>query len=130
MSSHKRVGDNSVLEFLTEQLMEYKIQSPAIIQGRKLSNQLRAVLLIFNADADLRKAVSPFINFETQSIHWAGITKLPLSSGHRNALAWAYGVWTDEILPKSKLLDGALNLGPSFKIAILEALCLRWGLRG
>ena len=91
---------------------------------------MRAVLMIFNADPYLIEAVSPFINFESETIFWDRINKIPFGSGHKAAVAWAYGVWTDEPKARTNCFDGALNMSPHLKVAVLEALCLRWGLRG
>jgi len=121
----------SVLDFISEKLMEAQteIQNSAQAPVRKLSQQMRAVLLIFNADPYLMSTVGPFINLETESIYWDKILKLPFGSGHKGAVRWAYGVWTDE-MPKGNCFDGALSMSPFLQVAVLEALCLRWGLRG
>jgi hypothetical protein len=62
----------------------------ANISQNKASQQMRALLLIFQADAYLTEAVMPYGN----------------------------------------CFDGALNMSPQLQVAVLEALCLRWGLRG
>jgi len=123
--------DQSVLDFLTENIMQTQTENQAATfsSPRKLSQQMRAVLLIFNADPYLMEAVTPYINFETDSIYWDKILKMPFGSGHKGAIRWAYGVWTDE-MPKGNCFDGALNMSPFLQVAVLEALCLRWGLRG
>ncbi len=109
--------------------MKSKVQNQESDSQRKFSNQLQSVLLIFNADPYLMTAVSPYINIETESINWPAIQKLPLGAGHRSAVAWAYGLWRDEPLAKTNCFDGALNMTSFMKVAVLEALCLRWGLR-
>lgn len=121
----------AVLDFISEKLMEAQteIQNSAQAPVRKFSQQMEAVLLIFNADPYLMSAVGPFINLETESIYWDKILKLPFGSGHKGAVRWAYGVWTDE-MPKGNCFDGALSMSPFLQVAVLEALCLRWGLRG
>lgn len=96
---------------------------------RKLSTQMRAVLLIFAADARLKEAVSPFINLDTETIHWDQIQKIPFGSGHRAAAAWAYGVWTDEPRPRTNCFDAALCMDSRLQVAVLEALAMRWGLK-
>ena len=118
--------DLCVLDYIMEKMMEMPTVQKTSEQ--KYSQQMQAVLLILNADQNLMNAVSPFINFKTETIYWAKILALPLGSGHRGAIRWAYGVWTDE-MPKGNCFDGALNMSPFLKIAVLEALCLRWGLR-
>jgi hypothetical protein len=94
----------------------------------KMSQQMQAVMMIFNADEFLMESVSPFINLETETISWEKILKLPFGSGHKGAVRWAYGVWTDE-MPKGNCFDGALSMSPFLKVGVLEGLCLRWGLR-
>ena len=123
--------DQSVLDFLTENIMQTQTenQSATFAFPRKLSQQMRAVLLIFNADPYLMEAVAPYINLETESIYWDKIHKMPFGPGHKGAVRWAYGVWTDE-MPKGNCFEGALEMSPFLQVAVLEALCLRWGLRG
>lgn len=129
MSQHQFATDQSVLAFLSEKRMQMQSSAPMIQTERKFSQQMRAVLLILNADPFLMEAVTPFINFETETIHWEKIQKLSLCSGHKSAVRWAYGIWTDE-MPKGNCFSGALNMSPFLQVAVLEALCLRWGLRG
>ena len=129
MNQHQFAKGQSVLAFLSEKRMQTQTSAPVIQTERKLSQQMRAVLLVLNADPYLMEAVSPFINFETESIYWEKIQKLPLCSGHKSAVRWAYGIWTDE-MPKGNCFGGALNMSAFLQVAILEALCLRWGLRG
>lgn len=131
MNSNLSSTGRSVLDFLSEKTMQAQssacqTQSAPV---RKLSMQMQAVLLVFNADAYLMRAVAPFINIETETIYWDKILKLPLGSGHKGAIRWAYGIWTDE-MPKGNCFDGALCMSPALQVDVLEALCLRWGLRG
>jgi hypothetical protein len=131
MKPPKIRDDQTVLNFLSEMKMKtYNSQSSDLkSKPRELSQQTLAVMMIFNADEFLLNAVSPFINVETETIYWEKILKLPLGSGHKGALRWAYGIWTDE-MPKGNCFDGALSMSPFLKVGVLEALCLRWGLRG
>ena len=138
MSTIHASTDASILTFITENNMKMKAQAqtktseqkPTVqMPTRKISQQMRAVLLIFNADPYLMYAVSPFINMETETIYWDKIQKLPFGSGHKGAIRWAYGVWTDQ-MPKGNCFDGALSMSPHLQFAVLESLCLRWGLRG
>lgn len=129
MNKHQFATGQSVLAFLSEKRMQMQTSAPVIQTEQKFSQQMRAVLLVLNADPYLMEAVAPFINFETESIYWDKIQKLPLCSGHKNAVRWAYSVWTDE-MPKGNCFGGALNMSPFLQVAVLEALCLRWGLRG
>ena len=96
----------------------------------KASQQMRATLLIFNADPFLMAAVAPYITIETETIQWNKIFKLPLGSGHKAAILWAYGVWTDDQPERGECFEGALSMDSALKVAVLEALCMRWGLRG
>lgn len=96
---------------------------------RKLSTQMRAVLLIFGADDHLMKAVSPFINLDTETIHWDQIFKIPFGAGHCAAVTWAYGVWTDGPRTRTNCFDAALSMTPNLQVAVLQALALRWGIQ-
>lgn len=132
MTNNFKPEGHAVLKFISENFMQTQNQSPTTEKAnssRKFSMQMRAVLIIFNADPYLMEAVTPFINFETESIYFDKIMRLPFGSGHKAAVQWAYGCWVDE-QPKGNCFDGALNMNPQLKIAVLEALCLRWGLRG
>ncbi len=123
--------DQSILGFISEKFMQTQTNACQTENppARKLSMQMRAVLLIFNADPYLMNAVAPFINLETESIYFDKILRLPFGSGHKAAARWAYGIWTDE-MPKGNCFDSALCMSPHLQVAVLEALCLRWGLRG
>ncbi len=97
---------------------------------RKYSQQMRAVLHVLKADPNLYERVSPFINFDTETIYWNEIFRQGFSSGHRGAVTWCYGIWVDEPRPRSNCFDAALSMDPRFQVAVLEALAMRWGLRG
>ena len=131
MYTTQSASGQSVLDFIAEKNMQTQTQTESIANrlNRKLSMQMRAVLLIFNADPYLMEAVSPYVNLETETIFWDKIQKLPFGSGHKNAIRWAFGIWTDE-MPNGNCFEGALGMSSFLQIAVLEALCLRWGLRG
>ena len=95
---------------------------------RKVSTQMRAVLMIFGADPYLMSMVGGHINLETETIHWDPILKFPWGSGHRAAVIYAYGVWTDEVRSRSNPFDAALSMNPALQMAALRALAIRWGL--
>ncbi len=95
---------------------------------KKYSVQMRAVLMVLEADHYLMNSVRPFINFDTETIHWNQILKIPFGSGHRAAITWLYGIWTDEERPGSNCFDAALSMSPNLQFAVLKALALRWGL--
>ncbi len=99
-----------------------------LVCERKHSVQMRAVLLILNADPHLMNSVWPFLNLETETILWDEIFKIPFGSGHRGAISWAFSAWTDELRPRANCFDGALSMTPNLKAAVLQALALRWGL--
>jgi hypothetical protein len=96
--------------------------------GRKHSTQMRAVLHVLKTDSDLYGRVSPFINFDTETIYWHEIFRQGFGSGHRAAVTWCYGIWTDEPRPRSNCFDSALSMDSRFQVAVLEALAMRWGL--
>jgi hypothetical protein len=98
------------------------------IPQRKLSTQMRAVLMIMEADSYLKKAVLPFVDVNRESINWEPIFKMSFGSGHKAAVTWAYAIWTDEVRAKSNPFDGALSLSPALQKAVLQALALRWGM--
>ncbi len=95
----------------------------------KPSQQMRAILTIFNADPNLMALVNPFIDLRNETISWDPIYKLGLCSGHRGAVGFAYSLWTDEIRARSTMFDNALGMNPVLQAAILEAICIRWGLK-
>lgn len=95
---------------------------------QKRSVQMRALLLILEADSNLLKSVETFINFDTETIYWQQILKIPFGSGHRAAITWAYGIWTDEVRPNSNCFDAAHSMTPNLQAGVLKALALRWGL--
>lgn len=94
----------------------------------KLSCQMRAVLLIVEADPYFKNAVLPFIDLERESIGWNRIFKIPFGSGHKAAAHWMFSVWTDEVGPKANPFDAALSMSVDLQMACLKALALRWGI--
>jgi len=99
-----------------------------LASNQKLSQQMCAVLILLSADASLMKSVESFINLNTETINWDEIFKIPFGSGHRAAISWAYGVWTDEMRPSANLFDGSLSMSQALQVATLQALAKRWGL--
>jgi hypothetical protein len=95
---------------------------------KKPSQQMRALLCLFSADPFLLDRVKPFIDLERESIHWDQIFKINFGSGHRAAVTWAYGIWTDEQRPRVNIFDAALSMDSRLQTAALQALALRWGL--
>jgi hypothetical protein len=97
-------------------------------QVKKLSTQIRAVLMIFTSSPALYEVVRPSIDLTTESIDWETIFKVTSSSCFRACAQWAYAIWTDRLPAKSNPFDGALKLEPEIQKCILRALSLRWGL--
>jgi hypothetical protein len=89
---------------------------------------MRAVLHVLKADPRLYERVSPFIDFERETIIWNEIARLGFGSGHRAAITWCYGIWVDEPKPRSNCFDAALSMDQNLQGAVLEALAMRWGL--
>ncbi len=71
---------------------------------RKPSTQMRAVLMVLEADPYLRQAIAPFIDLNLETIYWDQISKMSLCSGQRTVVGWLYGIWTDEPRPRSNVL--------------------------
>ena len=101
---------------------------PSVAPERKLSAQLRAVLLIVQADPHLEQLVMPHISLETESINWEKIYSIEFCPGHKAAITWCFNLWTDRYRPRVNSFDAALSLESHFKQAVLHALGLRWGL--
>jgi hypothetical protein len=97
------------------------------IPQRKQSTQMRAVLMVLDADPYLKSAALPFVDVTRESINWEPIFKTASGSGHRAAVTWAYALWTDEVRAKTNPFDGALSLSPALQKAVLQTLAIRWG---
>ena len=96
---------------------------------REPSQQMRAVLHVLKADAHLYERVLPFIDLRNETIYWEPLLKVSFGSGHRAAITWIYGIWTDEMRPKANCFDAALSMDPTLQVAVLEALAMRWDLK-
>lgn len=94
----------------------------------KLSTQMRAVLMIFNADPYLSECVQPYVDTERDSICWDPLFKMGFGSGHKAAVILAFSIWTDEVRENCNPFDAALSLSPGLQMASIKALALRWGL--
>lgn len=68
MNQHQSAKGQSVLAFLSEKRMQMQTSAPVIQTERKFSQQMRAVLLVLNADPFLMEAVAPFINKEEAKV--------------------------------------------------------------
>lgn len=71
---------------------------------RRLSIQMRAVLMVLEADPYLKDALSQHIDLNLETIRWDRIFQLGLSSGQSTVVGWIYGLWTDEPRPRANLL--------------------------
>jgi hypothetical protein len=100
----------------------------SVTPEKKLSAQLRAVLLIVQADPELERLVMPHISLETESINWEKIYSATFCTGHKAAITWCFNLWTDRYRPRVNSFDAALGLDSRFKTAVLQAIRLRWGL--
>ncbi len=97
---------------------------------RRASVQMLAVLTVFSSDAHLMTQVRPFIDLDLESISWEEIFKIPFGSDYQGAVGFAYGIWTDRVLEGSNPFHAALSLNPRIQQGLLQALALRWGLKG
>ena len=96
---------------------------------RTPSQQMRAVLHVLKADTHLYQRILPFIDLRNETIQWDSILKMSFGSGHRGAITWLYGIWTDDVRPRSNYFDAALSMDSRLQVAVLEALAMRWGLK-
>ena len=90
--------------------------------------ELSAVLVILNADNELKTKALPFVNVEKQEIDWNGIFGNAFGSGHRAACVWAKSLWTDQAPAKVDAFDRAFSMSPGLRAAVIRALMIRWGL--
>jgi hypothetical protein len=94
----------------------------------KLPTQLRAVLRIVTADEELKQKALPFVNIQRREIDWQSIFRHDLSSGHRAALIFAKICWLDEMPLKADPFDRAFSMDQRLRVAVLEALSIRWNI--
>lgn len=100
------------------------------IEPRKMSRELRAVLHIFTADAELRAKALPWVNIERERIDWEKIWENGyFGGGHSAAVVWAQAIWCDRVETKSDPFDRAFTMGSPLQVACIEALAIRWGLK-
>ena len=105
------------------------MQKEVKTNGRKMSNQMKAVLTILSSDRELMDAAGKHVDWINESICWEPILKIAWGSGHRAALSYAYGIWRDEIRPQSNPFEDALNMDLHLRRAVIRALAIRWGLQ-
>lgn len=73
--------------------MSQALIAQTTLPKRKHSLQMQAVLRVLKADPYLYDCVSPFINFDTETIYWNEIFRMDFGSGHRGAVTWCYSIW-------------------------------------
>lgn len=98
-------------------------------EPRKMLRELRAVLHIFTADAELMAKALPWVNIERERIEWEKIWSNDFGGGHAAAVVWAQAVWCDRVETKSDPFDFAFAMDTPLQIACIEALAIRWGLK-
>jgi len=103
-------------------------QNPCTPQSVELPSELKAVLLIFNADVELKRKALPYVDLNSQSINWEKIYQNDFSGGDSAALAWAKAIWCDQVSTKSDPFDRAFAMDVYLQNAVLNALAIRWGL--
>lgn len=98
-------------------------------ETRKMSRELRAVLHIFTADAELRAKALPWVNIERERIEWKKIWSNDFGGGHAAAIVWAQAIWCDRVETKSDPFNRAFAMDTPLQIVCIEALAIRWGLK-
>ena len=98
------------------------------VNAADLSPQIRAVLLIFEADRELRAKALPYVDIENEVVDWDGIYENDFGGGHWAALTWAKAIYCDKVSTKSDPFDRAFALNSQLQVAVLRALATRWGL--
>lgn len=93
-----------------------------------LPSELRTVLMIFEADNEMKTKALPCVDLEKREINWNKIFSQDFASGHRAALVWAKALWTDQSPVKSDPFDRAFSMDTHLRKAVVQALAMRWGL--
>lgn len=97
-------------------------------ESEKLPSELKAVLMIFNADEELKRKALPFVNIKKREIDWYGISKNHFGSGHSAAIAWAKAIWMDKTQKDFDPFERAFSMENSIKQIVIQALKVRWNL--
>lgn len=90
---------------------------------------MRAVLTIFTVDEELKRKALPFVDVERDRIDWDGILANDYGGGHGAAVKWALAIWGDCVPEGADPFGRAFAMGDPLRIAVLNALAIRWGLR-
>lgn len=93
------------------------------------SKLMRAIALILNADAELAQIAEPHFDVEMEYVDWPSIFRLTLNEEQKTALLWAQCLWLGKQPPEVDLIKSSAQLGQTYRLAVLEALCLYWGFR-
>lgn len=94
----------------------------------KLPTELRAVVTVLSADAELKLKALPHVNIERREINWNKMFSQDFGSGHRAAILWAKALWVDEAPAKVDPFDRAFSMDPHLRAAVIQGLAIRWGL--
>ena len=105
------------------------MSNPARKTAPPLSNELRAVLTIFNADSELRRKALPHVSIERENVDWDSILQNDFGGGHSAAVLLARCLWMDRI-PNGTAdpFDRAFAMDGWLKQTVLHAISIRWGL--
>lgn len=98
-------------------------------ESQKMSRELRAVLHIFTVNVELRAKALPWVDIERERIEWEKIWSNDFGGGHAAAVVWAQAIWCDRVETKSDPFNHAFAMDTPLKIACIEALAIRWGLK-
>lgn len=86
------------------------------------------MLLIFNADSELRRKALPHVDVAHQSIDWENVLENDYGGGHGAAVKWARAIWEDRVPEGSDPFDRAFAMDGWLRGTVLKALGIRWGL--
>ncbi len=102
---------------------------PAQKTAPPLSRELRAVLTIFSADAELRRKALPYVSIERERVDWESILANDFGGGHSAAVLLARCLWLDR-MPSGAAdpFDRAFAMDGWLRRAVLRAIAIRWGL--
>lgn len=86
------------------------------------------MLVIFNADGELRRKALPHVDTFHQRIDWESIIHNDFGGGHGAAVKWARAIWEDRVPEGSDPFDRAFAMDGWLRGTVLKALAVRWGL--
>lgn len=86
------------------------------------------MLLIFNADSELRRKALPHVNVSHQSVDWESIMENEFGGGHSAAVKWARAIWEDRVPEGTDPFNRAFAMDGWLRRAVLKALGIRWGI--